>query len=642
MSLTSGPVRASSAADGESAQGATPECSNAHSRGFQMIYARPLDQASRLSSLQDAFLSDAASAQSRVAGQAPSAPKRPRLFCGITDVQTGRLSAAYGSDPLPSLMTDLAAKGYNRTDRKYLVWWDGGMHPFACGEGTFVDDEQPGQANGNNAGPDYAFVYKPQAGGGPFCGWPTVLHEIGHTLGAVLHGAPNATANWHCRDENDVMCYDDGSGQPTFTACQGTTQHFDCNGDDYFNPSPPPGSYLATHWNTYNSLWLESAAGAPTAPDTSITSGPSGSGNGTSATFAFTSTIGGSTFTCSLDGGTASACTTPKSYSNLPAGSHTFSVFATASGVADATPATRTWSVAASGGGAPDTVLSATPPSPTNQAAATFEFSSAPGATFTCTLDGGTAQSCTSPAAYSGLSDGSHTFTVTATSGGVPDPTPESYSWTIDTVAPAVAITSPAGSIQQSRAFRVEWTVSDANAVPTQRVLMNKASTAQPFGWYSVWSDQSSPGATFVGGAGWTYCFVIEAFDAAGNRSVTPATCTAVPMDDRWTPSHRFEKRTVTGFFDNTGSVAWNSGASMTLSNIRAREIDMRVQMCRACRYIDVYWNGNRIKQMSLYTTDPRMISVTLASFPSVQTGTLRLVVTSPVIVVDSIGVSQA
>jgi hypothetical protein len=43
---------------------------------------------------------------------------------------------------------------------------------------------------------------------------------------------------------------------------------YDCSGNDYFNPSPAPGSYLATHWNVYDSAFLEPAppAGAPAAP----------------------------------------------------------------------------------------------------------------------------------------------------------------------------------------------------------------------------------------------------------------------------------------------------------------------------------------------------------------------------------------
>jgi hypothetical protein len=95
----------------------------------------------------------------------------------------------------------------------------------------------------------------------------------------------------------------------------------------------------------------------PVAPDTSITSGPSGTVNATTAAFAFTSTVGGSTFTCALDGGAATACTSPASYSALAAGPHTFSVAATANGQTDLTPASRAWTIDLT---AP-TVLSTTP-----------------------------------------------------------------------------------------------------------------------------------------------------------------------------------------------------------------------------------------------------------------------------------------
>jgi hypothetical protein len=51
------------------------------------------------------------------------------------------------------------------------------------------------------------------------------LHEILHDLGAVQPDAPTPSAAWHCTDEADVMCYDDGSG-PTVvtTVCPPSTR----------------------------------------------------------------------------------------------------------------------------------------------------------------------------------------------------------------------------------------------------------------------------------------------------------------------------------------------------------------------------------------------------------------------------------
>jgi glucose/arabinose dehydrogenase len=82
-------------------------------------------------------------------------------------------------------------------------------------------------------------------------------------------------------------------------------------------------------------------------PDTTISSGPSGTVSSTSASFAFTSNESGSVFACRLDGGTWGACSSPKAYSALAAGAHTFEVRATdAAGNSDSTPASRTWTIA--------------------------------------------------------------------------------------------------------------------------------------------------------------------------------------------------------------------------------------------------------------------------------------------------------
>ncbi len=85
-----------------------------------------------------------------------------------------------------------------------------------------------------------------------------------------------------------------------------------------------------------------------TAPDTTITAGPSGTTTSSSASFSFTASETGSTFECSLDSGAYGSCTSPKAHSGLALGSHTFRVRARdAAGNVDASPATRTWTIEA-------------------------------------------------------------------------------------------------------------------------------------------------------------------------------------------------------------------------------------------------------------------------------------------------------
>jgi PASTA domain len=81
-------------------------------------------------------------------------------------------------------------------------------------------------------------------------------------------------------------------------------------------------------------------------PQTTINSAPPTVTSSSDATFAFSADEPGSTFECALDSGAYAACTTPTSYTGLPAGAHSFSVRATdAAANTDPTPATHAWTI---------------------------------------------------------------------------------------------------------------------------------------------------------------------------------------------------------------------------------------------------------------------------------------------------------
>jgi hypothetical protein len=246
-------------------------------------------------------------------------------------------------------------------------------------------------------------------------------------------------------------------------------------------------------------------------PDTTITAGPTGTVTTTSASFSFTSTITGSTFACSLDGAAFSTCTSPTSYNNLPNGSHTFQVAATAQGITDPTPAVRTWTITL----APDTTITAGPSGTVNATLASFSFTATiAGSTFTCSLDGAAFSACPSPKTYSGLTNGAHTFQVAAVNQGVTDPTPASRTWTVDTSAPTgVAITSPTNNASVTGQVSITATAGDNIGI----AQVSFYADGQLLG-----SDTSAPFST-----NWntnkvtktTHTLYVIATDAAGNTT---------------------------------------------------------------------------------------------------------------------------
>ena len=173
-----------------------------------------------------------------------------------------------------------------------------------------------------------------------------------------------------------------------------------------------------------------------------FTAQPAAFTNQTTAAFAWTGPSGStsyySTQTCRLDGGTPVACGVISggaytiSYPHLADGRHTLAL-KVKSGTLKAVTVTKTWTVDTA---PPPPPVVFQPASPTSTTAVSISFTEADAtAKLTCSLDGAAATPCTSPFAKSGLSDATHSLTVTATdlAGNASSTT---VSWTIDAGAP--------------------------------------------------------------------------------------------------------------------------------------------------------------------------------------------------------------
>ncbi|XVS61580.1 hypothetical protein ACQPYE_25165 [Actinosynnema sp. CA-299493] len=157
------------------------------------------------------------------------------------------MRSGHGNGDIAAIDQEVARQGQRTTGQDNVVYWgDGG-----CGGGVAYGsgDTRPGVENNVNNAPGIAVVHGR-------CPFTYLLHEQGHSMGAVLPNTPNTSGAGHCNDDADVMCYKDGgprSGNYRSNVCPSPNgnldYYWDCNANDYFHPNPSAGSFLATTWN---------------------------------------------------------------------------------------------------------------------------------------------------------------------------------------------------------------------------------------------------------------------------------------------------------------------------------------------------------------------------------------------------------
>lgn len=231
----------------------------------QMVYVHRDDRASRLNELLPTFRRLVSEMDTIVDQSARQSGGSLRIrFVTNAQCQVDIATLAVPENAMSSFAgttQQLAAAGYNAENRKYLIMADASSF---CGVGTFLGGtrDDSGLADDPNTTVHdfrgYARIDVPCWDAG------TMIHELGHTMGAVQYSAPHTSGGAHCIDEWDVMCYSDSPYKPAMrTLCAEGAQDFrlDCNDDDYFSAQPAAGSYLDTHWNTARSIYFTDGSG---------------------------------------------------------------------------------------------------------------------------------------------------------------------------------------------------------------------------------------------------------------------------------------------------------------------------------------------------------------------------------------------
>jgi len=165
----------------------------------------------------------------------------------------------------------------------------------------------------------------------------------------------------------------------------------------------------------------------------------------------------------------------------------------------------------------PETAISGTPPTLTG-GTASFSYTGSDGTGsgvtgFDCKLDNAAFAACGNTAGYSGLTDGSHTFSVRARdAAGNVDPTPVAVTWTVDVTPPETTISSAPPALSNTRTGQIAFAGTDAHAGVTFQCALDGvafAACSSPLSYSNLGDGPHS--------------FVVRAVDAVGNVDPSPA-----------------------------------------------------------------------------------------------------------------------
>lgn len=304
-----------------------------------------------------------------------------------------------------------------------------------------------------------------------------------------------------------------------------------------------------------------------TPPSVVLTSQPAATTNQTSASFGFSSTDATATFMCSLNGAAYAACTSPRVYSGLGAGTRQFNVESVdPAGNVSLTTGSASWTVDLT----PPVTTIATSVDKAHSTVAVTLSSSISGSTFQCSVDSQAYASCQSSFTLTPPAVGQNSLAVKATSpAGNVETTPATASFNVYPAPPAPTVTlltvptppahptkhaagdeiaaaGPGISYQPPKIAPVitgglegRWALNHTTRLQFSDAAANDVDHYEIARTVSIGPDLLDAGSTFYGASSGavlislpngTTCYSVVAVSPDGNDSPATSTCTSTPF----------------------------------------------------------------------------------------------------------------
>ena len=249
----------------------------------------------------------------------------------------------------------------------------------------------------------------------------------------------------------------------------------------------------------------------------------------------------------------------------------------------------------------PNTTIASGPPDQSASSSAGFMFSGdQQGSTFACALDQQSFRRCSSPKTYTNLPDGLHTFFVFAINDNRKDPTPASWTWTVDTTPPA-PVTLEHRNVSYGK-LALTW----APAPGTDHVVVLRSTKAKQVASTEVYRGAATSyvESKFVNAK--YHAYRITSYDKAGNvsagidLSVPASALLRAPADRarvhgaptfRWRAVKKASYYNVQVWRDGEKILSmWPKGTKLKLT--RTWKYKGRSYKLKPARYVWIVWPG--------------------------------------------------